>query len=931
MKPIKLTMTAFGSYVNKTEIDFTKLGDEGLYLITGDTGAGKTTIFDAITYALYGAPSGTYRDAKMMRSRNVPDDATTEVELVFETNGKRYTVTRSFKFQWESKDGKGPKIKGEKSVLQFPDDKKPLAGKTEIKAEIEKLLGVTQPQFKQIIMLAQGEFRKMLFAKESNERSERKALLRKVLGTELYEKFQDVLKAKAGACEKADKETKADAILKIKSADCEGLAELEEAKDKIVGSGLEDISALEDFAKQLGEQCRIDREQQSMLGGEIEKARKSSSELSTKIGEARDKNNRYETRERQKEALPGFEKNAEETKREFERVQAENRPKIDELSKQIILINNSLSKYERLDNILVELNSSNKTIETGSGQLTQFTEFCGKAENELKELKNELSLLKNAGENIAALDKEFKDLESEQHNICDFIEDLKNYDKSCDRFKLDQQDFLEANECASRLFKRFEELRYRYYNERAGLCAEIAEALEDGEPCPVCGSTNHPNKAERSESSPGPDDVNDAEIQADTARKKADELSNYCAKIKGSLEMSKEALRQQLSALGFACELSEAYDKAEERQQELKNIAAPIRDKLEEEQKRKARHDELETVIPEKEEKLNDTKERCKSLEMQISSAKVRSEELQKQYNELKADLRFAGKQAAEDELSALDSQSDSLKEAIEAARQTADKSKQKLSELRALIEGCDLPEDYVPVDIDVLNEKLSELEGREKGFSESAKKIEFRLKSNSKALDEIKEITPQLIESQKQLDLLQNLSDAANGNLNQKRKQSLESFVQAELFNEILWCANVRFRQMTDGQFALLSDESSAIDKDHTLNIQIIDTDSKIGDVGSLSGGEAFLASLSLALGLSEVVQQKAGGVELETMFVDEGFGSLDEKTMQEAMTALNNLAEKGLLIGIISHVDELKRSIPKQIIVKKDSLNGSTAEIRV
>lgn len=930
MRPIKLTMTAFGSYVNKTELDFTKLGAEGLYLITGDTGAGKTTIFDAITFALYGAPSGEYRETKMMRSRNVPDDVMTEVELVFESGGKSYTVTRSLEYQREKKRGEGMTTAPARNTLVLPDDRKPLEKDDEVKAKIAELLGVTQPQFKQIIMLAQGEFRKMLCAKDADERSERQKILRKLLNTEIYEEFQTRILKKAKASGEEYSNLKAEAVRIIDSADCEEVPELLESKEKIVSGGLSNISALDAFAKQLDELCRSDGERQGQLGAEIKKAKKANSELSKKIGEVRDKNNRYEAREKQKAALPGLEKNAEETKRELERVQAENSPKLVELAEKITLINNSLGKYEKLDNILGELNRCDKMIVNNSRELTSRTEFCSKAEGELKALKDEHSSLKDAGENAAEQENKLGELSRERGNINSLLERLEEHGKTCESLKSEQGKYQEADENAVRLEELFKELRRRYNNERAGLFADIAEKLADGEPCPVCGSVHHPNKAVRSENSPDKKAVDNAEKTAKTARRTADDLCGFCEKIKGALEASEKSLLQQLSELGFT--LNDASDKADERLRKLAEETKLLSEQLAEENSRKARRGDLEKVIPEKERLLNETKELCGRLKTEISSAEVRAGELQKQFDELKTDLRFESKRAAENELTALNSRSDSLKEQIENARKAAGDRERELLELRTLIDGCDLPEDYVPVDIDELNEKQSELEGLENELSEKAKKTEFRLKSNSRALGEAKKITPLLIEAEKRRELLQSLSDAANGNVKESNKKTLESFVQVELFKDILRHANVQFSQMTGGRYELLCDDVPANNKrDHTLDINIFDCHSgKTGAVGSLSGGESFMASLSLALGLSEAVRQRSGGVELETMFVDEGFGSLDEETLRQAMTALNGLSDKGMLIGIISHVDELKRSIPKQIVVRKDGASGSLAEIK-
>lgn len=929
MIPLKLTMTGFGSYAHRTELDFTRLGTEGLYLITGDTGAGKTTIFDAITFALYGAPSGEFRRTEMMRSRDADDDEPTSVELVFECGGKQYTVSRSLAYQRKKRRGGGTTLEPARSLLTFPDSRKPLEKDGEVTAGITEILGITKEQFKQIIMLAQGEFQKMLFSKSSD----RQEIFRKLLDTEVYKLFQIKIKEKADNSSRDFDNAKADAVRVISSADCGEMPELLEEKENIVVGELPNLSMLNTFSELLRSLNLIDEERKAKLAGEIETVRAEHSKISCEKGAAQEKNNQFEERERLKAKIPEIEESAKKTKLGFELVQSENNQRIEKIKEEITLIVNSLDKYKELDDLLDDLNKTEAASASDSEKLKSLKEYCDKTERELKAVKEEFNSLGNAGENAASLAAQKDKLEREKSDIEALFEDIEKYRRTSDELTSEQEKYRAAADKASGLEENARTLRERYNNERAGLYADIAVTLSEGKPCPVCGSLNHPNKAVKSDNSPGKADVEAAEKSAVSARSAADKLCNSCEKLKGSLESSCDLVRQRLAALSFNCEPDNAANEAEKRLSEVNDEIKKNSGELKKALSKKERRAELEKEIPEKERMLNESREKCGDLNTEISKERVRAEELKKQSDNLRKSLRFTGRKAAEAEIKSLKAQSMELDKAVQKARKAADDSERLLNDVRTRIDSCSLPEGYTPVDIDELNDRLTKLEEREKGLSDNFKSVEFRLKGNSGVLKTITEKIPLLKELEERRDLLNGLSDAANGKGKDQSRTTLESFVQVEFFKDILRRANMQFGRMTSGRFELVCNDIPTDNRgDHTLDINIIDHYSgKTGDVRSLSGGESFMASLSLALGLSETVRQSAGGIELETMFVDEGFGSLDDDTLQQAMTALNGLTESGILIGIISHVNELKSSIAKQIVVRKDGENGSRAEIKV
>lgn len=930
MRPIKLTMTAFGAYAKKTVLDFDRLGTGGLYLITGDTGAGKTTIFDAITFALYNKPSGEYRDEKMFRSRYVSEETPTEVELIFECAGKRYTVTRSLAYRRSLKRGAGMTEEPAKSLLQFPDDRKPLEKESEVNAKITELLGLNKNQFKQIIMLAQGDFRKMLFAKTS----ERGDIFRKILNTDLYKSFQEEIWNRAKAANAEYENEKTDSVRLAGAASCDENSNVRAAKAEIMSGGLPNLSSLGDFCELLKALNSEDEEQRSALIPKIENVKKELEKIAGKIAAAQKENGLFEEIRRLKTLLPELEADAAKTKSDYEALSGKNAPLIESAKARITLLKSSLGEYEKLEKTIAQLQSTNDLIAEYKKKLSDDTACCDKLSQELEELQSELASLKNTGENIANLNAGKAELERAENDVSQLLETLSELDNSLENLAAEQKKYRAASDLAAALENAAVALRDRYNNERAGLYADIAAGLSEGVPCPVCGSVHHPNKAVKSENSPEKKDVDKAEKQAKTARETADALCNSCEKLAGRSDAVKNAAEQKIAALGFGCGIEKAGEKAARKLSEINSELAAVGAELSEELGKSRRRSELETLLPEHSESLEALKRGCAELESGIRAAAARAEEREKQIGELKNSLEFENKSAAQSEINSLDLKAKTLQKEIDNAKNGADVSAEKLSETQTRIDAISdqLPKNFEPADIDVMNAEQSRLKASEKELFEKLKSVELRLKINAGVLNGLSENIPRLVKLEAKRDLLYGLHAVANGGKGEN-KMKLETFVQVEFFGDILKRANVQFGKMTSGRFELVR-KAIPSDKtvDHTLDIDVLDHyNGKTRDVRSLSGGESFIASLSLALGLSEAVRQNAGGITLETMFVDEGFGSLDEETLQQAMTALNGLTQQGRLIGIISHVDALKRDIPKQIVVKKDGANGSTAEIVV
>lgn len=934
MRPLKLNMNAFGSYIQETEIDFTKFGREGLYLITGDTGAGKTTIFDAITFALYGAPSGEYRRKDMLRSRGVEDGVCTYVELVFECMGRQYAVRRSLEYERPKTRGSGTTTKPAESVLTFSDNRSPLTKDGEVTAKITEILGVNESQFKQIIMLAQGDFRKMLFAKST----ERQEIFRKLLDTGIYKQFQSEIEKRAKNSENEFANAKAEMLRIIDSADCvqtEGFAqsaELFELKKMMIDDGLPNLSSLDLFSELLNDFLRFDDKKKDEIGQSLKVIEKSIDEINRSIGTAQERNNNFEEVGRLKTELPELEKNAEKLNAEYARTDKENSPRIAEINAEKAVINANLEKYDELDKIRADLNKNRAFIKKSEKALISLNKNRETAENELDRMKNELKELGNVGEDLAGSKADKDRLEHDKKALGDLLSDMDSLDNTRKELSAEQEKYKSANDKANQLEEDAKSLRERYDNERAGLYAEIAETLSEGSPCPVCGSVHHPNKAVKSDNSPDKAAVNAALKKAEKARDTAGKLCNSCAEIKGRFDSVSLSVEKKAAELNFefSAEYSGKKDEAEKRLDSINAEIEVISRKINEAKRKKERRDELNITIPEKEKETAETGKKCADLKSEIDKSEVRAEELKKQLSGLEKELGVKSRQEAETEIKSLQSEVDALENEVKNAGTQAENAEKQLREAHAKIDALSkqLPENYVPVDVDELKDKARRLGTEEKALTETSDNIKQRIIANERALHNIAESLPKLKQREEQTALLSGLNAVANGKVKGRSKSNLESFVQVEFFKDILRRANTRLDEMTDGRFELVCRSAPSDNyRDQTLDINVYDRyNGKEGDVRTLSGGESFLASLALALGLSETVRKSAGGVELETMFVDEGFGSLDDETLNQAMASLNTLTESGILIGIISHVNELKRSISRQIVVKKDG-GGSRA----
>ncbi len=470
-----------------------------------------------------------------------------------------------------------------------------------------------------------------------------------------------------------------------------------------------------------------------------------------------------------------------------------------------------------------------------------------------------------------------------------------------------------------------------FLDEQAGI---IAETLKKGEPCPVCGALEHPCIARKSETAPTEAELKKAKEAAEKARSVAEKKSSDCKTAKATLDAKTGEAKKQINNLWLNKSIEEAATLLSDEQAAASADVDRLNADIAAEEKKITRRNELAPIIPEKETELKQTEQDISDCDINLKSQKSALTEKKTQHENEKKTLSFANKAEAAKEVSLLESRIDEMKTAYNSAQEKMQTSNEKIAGYRSSIEkfseqlssGCRLDRE------EETKRKTDIQAGRDKADA-AFRELDKRIETNGHVLKNIRDKAGSLIDLEKRYAWMKALSNTANGNISGKEKVMLETYIQMTYFDRIIARANTRFMVMSGGQYELKRRKEAENNRSQSgLDLDVIDHyNGTERSVKTLSGGESFKASLSLALGLSDEIQASAGGVKLDTMFVDEGFGSLDEDSLNQAMRALSGLADGNRLVGIISHVGELKNRIDRQIVVNKERSGGSTAKIIV
>lgn len=920
MRPVKLIISAFGPYAKRTELDLDALGKRGLYLITGDTGAGKTTLFDAITFALYGEPSGENRSASMLRSKYADDAVPTEVELTFMDKGQKYIVRRNPNYMRKKLRGKGMTKENENAELQLPDGSV-VTKSTDVTAKITEILGVNKKQFCQIAMIAQGDFLKLLLA----DTKDRQSHFRAIFGTGIYQEFQDKLKGEALRTAGERKAKKASTEQYINDILC--------ASDNPLVATLARAKAgelpAEDTMSMLDSLIAQDKERSESIKGEETSVAKRIEEITGILTRAVEQEKTRKTRENAQEALEKKQAEAQELAANLEEADKkviETQP----LEKEVSDIEHELPQYAVLEESLAKIRKLD-------GDLQRERESHARQETDLTRLREELQTLRtdregltNAGENRVRLKGEVKQLEDRLERLNSLNSDIAELSRKESALETAQKRYLAAEDRANGLEKKAEAMRRAFNREQAGI---MAEQLAEGEPCPVCGSTHHPCKAKLSEDAPTEQAVKKAETEAKAAKETSRKESDQAGQAKGQVESAREAVEARARELLGDCAWDQVGQKLKQERVEadkgLKDLWAMIQA-----EDNRIRHRELlDKQIPELEQREKDIDEALKTMTGNISNYVGQLDQLNAQVKSQSEGLHYPSADAAKAHKSELEKKIEVAKRIQAKAKAALDGCNGEINRQKAIIEQADvLLADAEPVDAVALEAEKDALSQRQTLLNEQTTQAQHRLLTNTRVREQLVNLSAELTALDERWQWMKALSDTANGDINKKDKIMLETYVQTRYFDRILRRANVHLMRMSGGQYDLQRCKTADNQKSQSgLDMEVVDHyNGTTRSVKTLSGGESFIASLSLALGLSEEVQMSSGGIQMDTLYVDEGFGSLDEDALQKAMHALNSLTEGNRLIGIISHVEELRRAIDRQIVVTKERTGGSSARIQ-
>lgn len=873
MRPLKLELCAFGPYATKTLIDFRVFKEKGIFLVTGDTGSGKSTIFDGISFALYGEGSGgkEKRNSKSFRSDYANREEKTYVSFEFEHKGKIYKVTRNPEYS-------RPKLKGEGEVKVSADatfenltDNEVFTGVNLVNSMVNDLIGLTKEQFSQTVMIAQGDFMKILNANSK----ERKELFQKIFNTKLYSIFQEKLKIENSKCEttNANIKSKIDLALAriISMEEYEEVDTLEIYKEdsKYIYQIIDLLESYNKYLENKKEELKIEKskieKELEVLINKISVATKNN----TLIKEFNDSKVQYELLNSKKDYIE---------KLKVQISKANNTKEIAPFEKQITLINNKISKS---NTELINLNKKLKEI------------------NNQYEIKNALLIeISEEHNNINLLQEKLK--------LIDILSDALNKKLELEKaINENDKKLSDAYINKKRIEEEYIKIEEVFYKNQSSMLASL---LKDKEPCPVCGSLDHPNPSIFCEGFVSKEDL-------DSKKAELKELDELLIELSSSLNANRENWKQ--------------YNKIIFANNYLDDLSVEI----------------LENEKNNTENKINNItstyetlKDEISKLNTEIVSYNSKIESVNTNLDDFNNDLKD-NKDKFDDLLNKYFVSLEEYEEATYFLKEIKIKENEvkefdkKFSELEGSIK---ILESQVGV-LEYIDTK--ELESEKNDINSKKIKVENELSSYTTALSTNLNVYTDLIKYKKEYDnnieewaVVKEVYECVSGQIASKAKFSFETYVQQYYFKQVISASNLRLNTLTDGMFVLRCKSDARDKRTQTgLDLEVLDRGTgQWRDVNTLSGGESFMASLALALGLSDVVQAQSGGVRLDAMFIDEGFGTLGEKSLRQALLLLDKLASGNKLIGIISHVNELKEKIENKIIIKKKTA-GSIIEIEV
>ena len=1079
MKPLKLTMSAFGPYSGETEIDFRALGRSGVYLVCGDTGAGKTMIFDAICFALFGEASGDSRNgarsSASLRSDFADPASKTFVELEFSYRGQTYRVKRNPDYERAKKRGEGTTKEPANAEIELSDGRC-ISGVRKVNMQVEELLGIDANQFKQIVMLAQGEFRKLLTA----DTATREGIFRKLFATQKYEMLQDRLGEECRKLERENEKLKSEVLRCAQTVRFAAQDAREEELDERRRSGAPMGTWLVELLEGLVADDKAESEQ---LSGQVEELRRKWADANALVKQVENRPRYEQERAALAEEVAQHEGRTEGLQAALQQECAHDAERL-EATERAVVIEGTFAKYQALQRADQVVSAAKEALLRAEQVCKTAQEAAGKAEEQrvqaaqaveklagsdvrqaqakaasdaaqvrvnaagealtgAKDLAVKIATAQKAQKQVQTLLEQEESLVAAERKAQDAVAQAKVTSESFagadvtlseagaaleramraeqDAFQAVQRrgELQQAAQVAAEPYRRAVEqlkaaeavhdkdlaqVQKLQKAQRAGRAGLLAADLQDGLPCPVCGSVHHPSPAQAAGSIPSDDQIDKATAIEAASKKTVDQVAREAEGAKTRCETAQLALdefdkehggeqsivqileqarngvavakrakadaQQRCDEAARAAKLLAEAESANERSvtalSQVKDArqaaerdyasadaeARALRERLvvvsvDEAQRafENAQHDasvaqtELNNaeraasafVVAQRgqqaaEEAAKQAAEQARKAEEALQNQTQAQQLAEQEAKHLRADLDYPSLEAAQTEAARLRQQADALKRRRDAAQQAVEQNAQQLELLAAKDKQlAELPAG----DAAAAAKERNDYEEQGKQASERLGAVNLRVSANGECLEQLRKTLKRTGDIEERYGRIKLMADAANGNLTGRAKVRFEAYVQGMYFDKVIAAANQRLRVLTAGQFELVRWSESAGNSKAGLGLYVIDSfTGRARDASSLSGGESFQASLCLALGLSDIVQAHAGGIEFDTMFVDEGFGSLDQGALGNAISLLSDLSGGNKLVGIISHVEDLKANIPKRITVTK-TRTGSTAKV--
>ncbi len=924
MKILHLTMQAFGPYSSLVDLDMTELTESGLYLICGDTGSGKTMLFDAVTFALYGKSSGEVRDSAMLRSKSAQGGVMSYVELTFENGGRKYRVYREIGHE----KARGDSVIFEKSQvasLTLPDGRI-INRHKDVTEAVSAILGLDADRFCQTVMIAQGDFRKLLLSGTE----ERVKVLRQIFKTDEYSFFA------ARAKEKAAKAKQKCEGLSYTADRFAGMIEpISDEVRKMLKTGIGRVPR-EDLVRLLTEELDCEEEVAEKLKNARDKRSDRLREIQAQlIGAENDVKTTAQLRLREKEMADALNK-----MKEAQSDISENERRVkeaDEADENGLRLKGLVDSFTERDalrgecaGIEGELEDLAAKIDAGKRNIAMFDE---KAESVSEVIEREKSSLGDKSENTAALAVS----EGEKSAIAELEKKVVTYEKLLGEIKFFTGKYIQARSDAEKAREVCDKSTRVYFDSMAGI---LSSRLEEGKPCPVCGSTTHPSPAESAENAVSREEL---ELLREKSAKANSALEEYAVKLNSDKGASVHLHMEILSSPVMA-EFSSGGDSdgdnavdgmkrflGEKRSENDKKIAG-IKGNI-------AKYDRCAEKIRLGEEQLNLIRHSVEEARDEVGRLSLKYTAVESAYGEKKERLDKLDEKLPGGTLDELKKQIDDcavksteLRGKIKSAEENYSRAAMEYERVKSVCESLrEQLKDSIADSYGELREMRDEAEGRLDKIDTELTRRMGTLNSNRNAARQLWLNLKRLDEEEKKRKIYTSISDTANGCVKGKEKIMLETFRQMRLFERMVRRANIRLMQMSDGRYEMVRRENAANKRSQSgLELDIIDHwNGRERDVRTLSGGESFMSSLALALALSDETEAEAGGVRIDSMFIDEGFGSLDDDSLEGALRVLESQSG-GRSVGIISHVAGLRERIDKKIVVTK-AQDSSRAQVVV